>query len=223
MPNPLIKKYAAQAKCSVGHVEAEWEKAKEIAKSKFGNTESPKYWAYVNGITQRALKLKEGFKDFSENIELAMDVPAEVDTPVAVEPAPEAPVQAEMPPRQSSHVDSAALVSTLFGARDWAHALHLKTQSHAAHLALEELYNDLLDMTDKYAETAQGKHGILNILANQSLFVGMDEHEFVSKLAVWLEQQGRHLIEPSDTYLLNQFDEILAAVYRAKYKIDNLK
>jgi len=247
MPNALVKKYAEKAKCSVEHVEEVWSKAKEVAKERFKGTTSPSYWAYVNAITQRGLKLKEySFKKFSQftpdmeavppDMEVAISSPAEpqaappLEAPQPEAIAPEAP--AEVPaepqvvpaqPEPEVHVGGGKLVSMLFGARDWAHTLHLKTSSHAAHLALGELYTELVDLADGFAETAQGKHGLLSVLACSSEFVDTDERGFISKLASWLETEGRACIEPTDTYLLNQLDEILAAVYRAKYKLENLK
>lgn len=233
MPNALVKKYAAQAKCSVEHVEGIWNKAKEIAKERFKGTTSPKYWAYVNAITQKGLKLKEGsFKEFANDMELAVEVPfdhAMTDAPPA-EPQPAPPIEQPPAPTVSAPPEQPAkeckggqLVSMLFGARDWAHTLHLKTQSHAMHLALGDLYTDLVDLADGIAETTQGKHGLLTVLADSSEFAGTDELGFVTKLAAWLETTGRGCIDPADTYLLNQLDEVLASVYRAKYKLENLK
>ena len=65
MPNPLLKKYAAEAHCTLQHAEETWSKAKEIAVNSAGK-DSPRYWATVNSITRKMLKLKEAkitFKD----------------------------------------------------------------------------------------------------------------------------------------------------------------
>lgn len=232
MPNALIQKYAAQAKCSVSHAEQEWERAKGIAREKLKIGDGPKYWAYVNGITRKALKLKESFKDFAEDVTMQLEMPPAVQTvdampPAEVDHAPDTPNLAAPPPEavptaEPKQGGCSKLVSTLFGARDWAHTLHLRTASHAEHLALEDLYNELVTLTDRYAETSQGKHGLLNVLADQSMFVGTDPKAFAAKLAGWLEGEGRQCLDQSDSYLLNQVDEITAAVYLAKYKLDNL-
>ena len=228
MPNALIKKYAERAKTTPAHVEEIWAKAKQVAKERFKDTKSPHYWAYVNAITQRGLKLKEdhSFKEFMDDMAMA-DVTPDTELPITVptEPQPAPPVSAAPaePPVNKQSTDGGKLVSMLFGARDWAHTLHLKTKSHAMHLALGELYTDLVDLADGLAETTQGKHGLLTVLADSSEFSGTDELGFVGKLADWLETQGRTCIDPGDTYLLNQLDEVLAAVYRAKYKLENLK
>ena len=67
MPNALIKKYAQQTGTTISHVEKIWDHAKESAISKF-KTESPKYWAYVNGIVRKALKLSEEKTTFKNHI-----------------------------------------------------------------------------------------------------------------------------------------------------------
>ena len=76
MPNPLIKKYAERAKTSEAHVEQLWDRAKQIAAQRFKGDRSPRYWAYVNGIVQRDLKLKEDLtlKNFLELTE-TLDAP----------------------------------------------------------------------------------------------------------------------------------------------------
>lgn len=65
MPTPMMKKYATEAGVSLERVEELWANAKKIAKDKFGK-EDDHYWAYVNGIVRKGLKLKESlsFKDY---------------------------------------------------------------------------------------------------------------------------------------------------------------
>lgn len=233
MPTAMIQNYAKRAGVTVGQAETQWEKAKEIAFQRLKSKEGPKYWAYVNAITQKLLHLKEDsptLKQFMDDIHMSMELPApeapmasaEPEMPASVAPMDAAVSSAEVP-AAAPPSNMSCLVSMLFGARDWAHMLHLKTQSHAAHLALEELYNELVEHADKMAETSQGKHGLLNVLADQSSFAGLDECGFVCKLACWLECEGRQAICPTDTYLLNQLDEVIATVYRTKYKLENLK
>ena len=67
MPTPLIKKYAEKTGKTVAEVEAIWDEAKEAASNAFHGNKSPKYWAYVNGIVRKRLKLSESmtFKEFN--------------------------------------------------------------------------------------------------------------------------------------------------------------
>lgn len=50
-------------------------------------------------------------------------------------------------------------VARAFAVRTAAHVAHLTTTSYAQHIALDEFYTELLDLTDRYAEVAMGKEG----------------------------------------------------------------
>ena len=113
------------------------------------------------------------------------------------------------------------LISQLFAARDIAHRLHLKTRSFAQHVALGDLYEQLLDLADTLAEVYQGKYGVMNIPMPQSGFNEMDSVSFVCDLSTWAES-ARSAINPADTNLLNEWDNVLSSIYRAKYKLQNL-
>ncbi len=113
------------------------------------------------------------------------------------------------------------LVSGLFAARDAAHVLHLKTRSFAAHMALGDLYDALVDLTDTVAEAYQGKYGILNIKRSATSFTDHDPISFIKDLAAWVEN-GRGIFDAGDTNLLNEWDNIITCVYKTKYKLENL-
>lgn len=51
------------------------------------------------------------------------------------------------------------LVLSLFNARTAAHIAHLQTRSYAAHKALNEFYEGIVDVADRFAETWQGCYG----------------------------------------------------------------
>ena len=61
----------------------------------------------------------------------------------------------------------AGIVARLFADRTYAHNAHLKTSSYAAHKALNEFYDDVVDLADSLAEMAQGKFGKLDIPVGQ--------------------------------------------------------
>jgi len=52
-------------------------------------------------------------------------------------------------------------VGMLFLARDVAHSAHLNTRSYAKHVALNEFYDGIIDLADKFAEAYQGKYGLI--------------------------------------------------------------
>lgn len=118
------------------------------------------------------------------------------------------------------------LINDLFAARDLAHKLHLSTKSFAKHMALGDLYDALLAMADDLAEVYQGKYGIMDLLNGDSTAfktqnTQIEPVEFVRMLATWAESKKSEF-NPEDTYLLNMWDELLTAIFKAKYKLENL-
>ena len=59
--------------------------------------------------------------------------------------------------------EAGKIVGYLFMSRDYIHKAHLKTPSYSTHVALNELYTELLEFTDEFAEVAQGVFGKLDI------------------------------------------------------------
>lgn len=114
------------------------------------------------------------------------------------------------------------IISQLFAARDTAHLLHLKTKSFAKHLALSDLYDSLLASADSIAEIYQGKYGIMNIPNPSFTQQENDPVLFVQHLAGWSESVKGNFNQ-ADTHLLNEWDTLIAAIYRAKYKLENLQ
>lgn len=113
------------------------------------------------------------------------------------------------------------IIAQLFAARDTAHRLHLKSRSFAAHLALGDLYDSLLSLADTLAEGFQGKYGIQDIPNPEFIFVDTDNLSFIRQLATWAEQIKSGL-NPADSYIDNEWDNVLSAIYKAKYKLENL-
>ena len=114
------------------------------------------------------------------------------------------------------------LIATLFHARDAAHELHLKTRSFAAHLALGDLYEGIVETVDGLAETYQGKYGLLDLTsAAVQPFNRQDAVTFIRELATFAEG-AKTSINPADTHLLNDWDTLISLVYKTKYKLENL-
>lgn len=114
-----------------------------------------------------------------------------------------------------------SIISTLFAARDAAHVLHLRTRSFAAHLALGDLYDALVDLADTLAEGYQGKYGLLQLCCPTEDLSQLDALTFIRTLAAWAEA-ARVQFDPEDSYLINEWDAVLLTIYRAKYKLENL-
>lgn len=116
------------------------------------------------------------------------------------------------------------IIAHLFAARDISHALHLKSKSFAIHMALNEFYDTLIDLIDSIAEMYQGKYGIMqNTLpdAEDLKFSSNSEQEFIKDFTEWAEGAKQEI--PQDSFILNEWDAVCAAAYKARYKIENLK
>lgn len=113
------------------------------------------------------------------------------------------------------------IIAQLFAARDIAHLLHLRVRSFSAHLALNDLYDGLLDSADTITEAYQGKYGIINIPNPIFTFNDNDPIIFIKELAQWANN-SRVSISPNDTHILNEWDSLVGIIYKAKYKLENL-
>jgi Family of unknown function (DUF5856) len=113
----------------------------------------------------------------------------------------------------------AALIMQLFHARTNAHVLHLRTRSYAAHKALNEFYDEIVDLADDLAESYQGRYGIQDypelpykqegdaIMALKSLRRYIDENRLV-------------MCQHSE--IQNIIDEIVSLLNSTLYKLENL-
>lgn len=110
----------------------------------------------------------------------------------------------------------------LFQLRDQIHLTHLKVSgpgSYAAHKALNEFYDGLLDHIDTLVESYQGKYGILtiNIPASSSV-----DPEMALEMLAKLVDDGNAYIMFKETWIQNQIDEISTLTYQTLYKLKNL-
>lgn len=109
-------------------------------------------------------------------------------------------------------------LGTLMSSRTQAHVFHLQTTSFAAHKALDEYYSNIVDLIDSYAETAQGRYGIIRgyQMTNQIL-----EDDSALKYFQGLQKfvDGIRTQLPQDGELNNTVDEISALISSTLYKL----
>ena len=209
----MLKSYAEKSKTSLANVEKIWDEAKKSALSTFKET-SPKYWAYVNGIVRKRLKLTES-TSFREFMELSFENPPVQQEPTVVQTPDEHSMETHM-------TNYGGFISCLFAARDKAHELHLGTGSYAEHMALNELYELLVDHADKMAEMFQGKYGKIPMSTpSADIFQDSTGRSFACALTTWLEGTARTLVG-DDPYIINQLEELIALVFQVKYKLEQL-
>lgn len=112
-------------------------------------------------------------------------------------------------------------LSKLFQARDTAHIIHLKlkgTGSYAAHKALNEFYDEVLDITDGLVESIQGIYGLQEISIPQSSYE--DPITFVQNFYNMIES-SRGLYKES--WILNEMDDLSKLAAQTLYKLKFLQ
>lgn len=121
-----------------------------------------------------------------------------------------------------------SLFSKLFESREMAHIYHLQVNgeqgSHAAHTALGEYYDEVLELLDKTIETYQGQYGIID--GYQTIDTAETRtKEVIAYFEELVEfvKHARKAISAEDTHLQNIIDEVVALIYRTLYKIRFLK
>lgn len=122
------------------------------------------------------------------------------------------------------------LVALLFLSREQAHRAHLKASgvgAYAAHVALNDFYDNILDSADTIAEKYQGEYSIqldIPFLANPSVGDVYDTILPVLKANREWINTNRYLACPKDkTAIQNLIDEAVAVFDEAIYKMTFLK
>jgi hypothetical protein len=133
--------------------------------------------------------------------------------------------QPEPQPQEGENAGSAvSLFSKLFESREMAHIYHLQVNgeqgSHAAHTALNEYYEGVLDLLDQTIETYQGQYGIVD--GYQTIDTNTtrtkDKLEYFEELVEFVKH-ARKAISLEDTHLHSIIDDIVVLIYRTLYKL----
>jgi len=113
----------------------------------------------------------------------------------------------------------ADFVGTLFLARDVAHSVHLNTRSFSKHSALNEFYDSIVDLADKFAEAYQGRHGLIGPIALMSAKKTGNIVEFLEDSLKDIEEMRYKVCEKNDTPIQNIIDEIVGQYLSTLYKL----
>ena len=113
----------------------------------------------------------------------------------------------------------ADFVGTLFLARDVAHSVHLNTRSFSKHSALNSFYDEVVELADKFAETYQGRHGLIGPISLMSAKKTTNIIEFLEDSLADIEKMRFEVCEKTDTPLQNIIDEIVGLYLSTLYKL----
>lgn len=110
-------------------------------------------------------------------------------------------------------------VGTLFLARDVTHSVHLNTRSFSKHMALNEFYDNIVELADKFAEAYQGRHGLIGPISLMSAKKTGNVIEFLEDSLADIEKMRYEVVDKSDTPLQNIIDEIVGQYLSTLYKL----
>lgn len=113
----------------------------------------------------------------------------------------------------------ADFIGTLFLARDVAHSVHLNTRSFSKHSALNEFYDGIVDLADKFAEAYQGRHGLIGPITLMSAKKTGNIIEFLEDSLKDVEDMRYKVCDKSDSALQNIIDEIVGQYLSSLYKL----
>ncbi len=112
------------------------------------------------------------------------------------------------------------LIGSMFHCRDFVHLAHLKSKSYSEHVALNDLYDSILESADEICELIQGYVGILDI----SIPVCHCSEPVLS----YLKSEQKEYIQKIKNYedmpdVQNKLQDLLADFSKTIYKLENLK
>ena len=110
-------------------------------------------------------------------------------------------------------------VGHLFLARNVAHSVHLNTRSYAKHVALGEFYTKVIDLADNFAESYQGRHGLMCAIPVPAVRKTSNVVEFLQGSLADIEKSRYEVCEKDDSPIQNIIDEIVGLYLSTLYKL----
>jgi hypothetical protein len=117
-------------------------------------------------------------------------------------------------------------VGLLFLARDLAHKAHLRAKgegSYARHVALNEFYEGIVELADKFAEQYQGRYGeLLDVPLLDNEYEG-DIEPVLREMMNYIDECRDEMVPRKMSSLHNVIDEIVGRYESTLYKLKFLK
>jgi DNA-binding ferritin-like protein len=113
------------------------------------------------------------------------------------------------------------LISTLMASRQQAHIFHWQVDgpgSYAAHIALGQYYDEIVDLFDGLVESFQGRYGIQRGYTSPASFKEDDQAVlYFDALSKYVEAIRTKI--PQDSYIQNEVDTVVKLIESTKYKL----
>lgn len=116
-------------------------------------------------------------------------------------------------------MNAAQFIGLLFLGRDVAHSAHLNTRSYARHKALNKFYEGIVGLADDFAETYQGRHGLIGPISLPKPKNGNDIVKFLEGQLGEIENGRFSVCSKDDSPLQNLIDEVCELYLRTIYKL----
>jgi RNA binding exosome subunit len=110
-------------------------------------------------------------------------------------------------------------VSQVLLARDASHLAHWKTKSYAEHKALNEFYDEVLELIDGFVEQYQGYYGGRMDIKRDTSQVSEDIRKLLEYQCEWIEMKRFSICAKDETALQNTIDEILRQYQSTLYML----
>jgi hypothetical protein len=98
--------------------------------------------------------------------------------------------------------------------------MHLQTTSYARHVALNDYYDRIIELADKWAEAYQGCYQIIDKYPND-FHLARDPVAYIEKIKDFVDTIRKVL--PDETQLQNIVDEIAELIDSTLYKLKTFK
>ena len=116
--------------------------------------------------------------------------------------------------------ETAEFIAALLHSATVAHFMHLSTSSFSEHKALRRYYNEIIDLTDKFAEAYMGRYEQIKEFPSE-FHSAKNPVKYFTGLKDFVKECREDL--PQDTELQNIVDEIADLVNSTLYKLRFLK
>lgn len=100
---------------------------------------------------------------------------------------------------------------------------HLKTDKYSSHIALNDFYEDIVELVDALIEEYMGKYGKVTEFKNIMTSEKLGAIKYLEELRELVTAGREELIDEKDTELHSDIDAILSLISSTLYKLKELK
>lgn len=130
-----------------------------------------------------------------------------------------------MEQEEANKTAEAQFFSKLFETKEMAHVYHLQVRgdegSHAAHKALGDYYEEVLELIDDAIEVYQGQYDIIEgyDIIDTNVTKDMDRLEYFQQAVEMVKKDRYTSLKEEDAHLQAIIDEIVNLMYKLIYKL----